>query len=516
MNRSFIGKNSREFRHRSYLAVCRVLLIFVLFVTYYSKAHAEDIFRSSGQALKHLKSNVRKITLENGLRVILYPRKFAPVFSGVVSVGVGGVDESIGSTGISHMFEHMAFKGTSEIGTKDYAAEKPLLEELEKIVGKGKGIEEFTAGERVRWQEIHTKLAKLWRGEQFSEEYERRGAVGLNAHTDKEETRYYVSLPKNSFEFWCYMESERLLRPVMRQFYQERDVVLEERRMRFDDDPMGKLYEMFITNAFRLHPYKLPVIGFENDIKKLTATKLQEFAAKYYVPANIVLGLVGDIDIERDLPIVERYFGRLPLGRSPERTKIIEPRQTEEKRFSIEQKAGSAFMVGYHKPVYPNDDDPPVSLLEEILAGSKQSPLYEQLVKRGRLATSVSIQEVPGVKYPNLFVFTVVTKSPFKNATVLRRFDEVLTHFLDNGSTEEQLDIAKRSVASSYLGQMKSSAGLAGTLAASEVQFGSWEVMVDWYEKAMKVTTADIDRVAKRYITPTNRVVGFLEEKEPQ
>ena len=170
-------------------------------------------------------------------------------------------------------------------------------------------------------------------------------------------------------------------------------------------------------------------------------------------------------------------------------------------------------MVGYHKPVYPNDDDPPVSLLEEILAGSRQSPLYEQLVKKGRLASSVSNQEVPGIKYPNLFVFTVVTKSPFKNETVLRRFDEVINHFIEVGVTEEQLDIAKRSIASAYLGQMKSSSELAGTLAASEVQFGSWEVMIDWYEKAMKVTVSDINRVAKKYMTAENRIVGSLEEK---
>lgn len=487
--------------------ICTLLISFLVPAT----LCAETVFESSQTALENLRSNVRRVTLANGMRILLYRRGIAPVFAGTVSVKVGGVDEVPGETGISHMFEHMAFKGTEVIGTKDYEREKVLLARLESIIGDGRQLSAFSEGEKKEWAALHAELGTIWKQEQFSREFERRGASGLNASTDKEQTRYFVSMPRPSFEFWCMMESERLLNPVLRQFYQERDVVLEERRMRFDDDPMGKLYELFMLAAYRTHPYREPIIGYEKDIRSLTATKLEAFRKKYYVPSNIVVSIVGDVDPDKDLPVIEKYFGRLPAGERVQRTAVVEPRQGGEQTLSMKAKAAAAFMVGYHKVNFPNPDDARITIMSEVLNGSSDSPLLKALVKRGRFAASVSDEEAPGVAFPNMLLFSVATKAPYSNSVVLRKFDEVVEAFKRDGTTSEAVEVAKRSIAMEYLGQMKSNLGLSSTLGSTELEFGRWEVLIDWYLQAMKVTPKDVQQAAQKYLDRSQRVVGFLE-----
>ena len=476
-----------------------------------SEAFAEDIFEKSEQALERLRDNVKKYTLPNGLRIIFYRRGIAPVYSSIISVGVGGVDETPGETGVSHMFEHMAFKGTEIIGSKDFETEKKLLAELESIVQAGRAIESFSPEEKKRWAEIHQKLATLWNNEEFSREFERRGAVGLNASTDKEMTRYFESMPKNVFEFWCSLESERIKHPILRQFYQERDVVLEERRMRFDDDPMGRLYEKLLQKAYDKHPYRAPVIGYEKDIRALTATKLDAFRKKFYVPSNIVISIVGDVNPEEDIKLIEKYFGDIPSADRPEKIKVIEPPQKQEKELSIKAHAASAFMVAYHKPHFPNPDDAVITVMSEVLNGSTDSPLLVNLVKKGRFAAGVEHEEGPGVEFPNLLIFSIVPKAPFSNAVVLRKFDETISKFKSEDFDPSLIDVAKRGIATEYLGQMKSNSSLAGTLGSTELQYGNWERLIDWYKEAMHVTAKDIHRVAQKYLVPENRTVGFLE-----
>ena len=211
-------------------------------------------------ALKKVEKNVFTTKLDNGLRVIMYNRGIAPVFTGVLAVRAGGVDEHLGNTGISHMLEHMAFKGTDRLGTKDSSREGKLLERLEKLFTKTPLMENFNEEQLKEWKEIYEELTKIWNTGELEQEYTKWGASNLNATTSKETTNYYVSLPRSAFEFWCWLESERVLNPVMRRFYEERNVVLEERRMRYVDSPAGKLYEKMLGIAFLGHPYRNPVI----------------------------------------------------------------------------------------------------------------------------------------------------------------------------------------------------------------------------------------------------------------
>lgn len=493
---------------------CSLLLCAVSFyLLLISPSFAEDIFTSSAQVLDRLSSSVTKVTLSNGLRVLLYPRNQAPVFAGVISVGVGGVDETPGETGISHMFEHMAFKGTEEIGTYNYEKEKGLLKRLEVLAARSPIIEKLSAEDKKEWSEIQEQLKNLWNNEQLSREFEKRGGVGLNAQTDKEETRYFVSLPKNAFEFWCWLESERLFHPILRQFYQERDVVLEERRSRFEDDPVGMLYEKLLGIAYVKHPYRNPVIGYEQDIRNLTATKLEAFRKRFYIPSNIVVGIVGDIDLENDIATIKKYFGPIPSATREIRDLPPDPPQTEEKIFTTTSNASPSFMVAYHKPNYPSPDDPIVTVLSSVLNGSSQSPLFKRLIKDRRVATSISDEEVPGVLSKNLLLFVVTPKSTHSNKAVLAAFDEEIEDFKNKPVSKALLENAKRSVAFDYMTQLQSNMTLAGNLAAAELGYNDWKVMIDWYRQAMAVTEKDVQNAARKYLVRSSRIVGLLERK---
>lgn len=486
-------------------------LIALFFVVDNSSAQATEASRG---ALSIIKEKTVKHTLKNGLRVIMYQRGDAPVFSGVVSVRVGGVDEPEGQTGISHLFEHMAFKGTKEIGTTDYAREKKLLAELEEIAAEyagDMGRESVPENIKKRWQEINEDLSQIWRSDDLVKSFSIRGAQDLNATTAKELTNYLVSLPTNAFEFWCWMESERLINPILRQFYQERDVVMEERRMRYDDSPDGKLYELLLATAYTVHPYRNPVIGYPHDIMSLTAAQTEEFRKKYYVPSNIVVSIVGDIDPVASLPTIEKYFSRVPVGPPAPRITVVEPPQRGQREVRYNTKASPKTYIAYTKPNYPHPDDAPLGVMAEMLAGTRSSPLYKELVQKKRIVTSIGYDELPGTAYPSLLTFSGAVRSPHNNDVFIAEFDKVLEKFKTSKIDQELLDVAKRSLAMSYLGHLNSSLSIARDFASAELLHGGWEASLNWYDQAMATTPEDIKRVAQKYLVPTQRTIARIE-----
>jgi predicted Zn-dependent peptidase len=467
-------------------------------------------------ALERLRESVRSEVLSNGVRVTLYKRGYAPVFSGVVAVRVGGVDERKGHTGISHLFEHMAFKGTPEVGTRDFEKERVLLARYEDLMQKRIDGAKLTADEQQLLEQLSKELESLILPEEFSAELSKRGATGLNATTSTELTTYFVNLPRTAFEFWAWAESERIIRPVMRQFYQERDVVMEERRMRVEDDPVGKLYEQLLDTAYQIHPYRYPVIGYQDDLTKLTATMTAEFHSRYYVGENIAVSVVGDINPDEILPVIERYFGRIPQGPRPQHPTEVEPEQTEERFVTVERKASPVVFLGYHKPSYPDPRDARISLLEEVLAGSVISPLYKKLVIEQQVATSVGVYEVPGSAYPNLVVFQLVPRHPHTASEVVEAFDVELEKFITHPVAVEQVNIAKRSILVEHLGDMKSSMSLARQFASSQLLYGSWDAALNWLNEVITVTPEEIDREAKLVLRRTNRTVAILRPKKDE
>ena len=464
--------------------------------------------------IRRLADQIKYYTLDNGIRVIMFRRGIAPVFAGAVVVRVGGSDETPGETGIAHMLEHMAFKGTPEIGTKNFSQEQRLLRELETIVAETdeKGV--LPAAAQARWDAVQASLQKLWLSEQYTREFENRGATGMNATTDSELTRYFVNMPRAAFEFWCAMEAARILKPVMRQFYQERDVVLEERRMRFENQPDGKLYEQLLGLSYLMHPYRNPVIGYESDIRALTATKIADFHKRYYVPGNIVVSLVGDIDPDRDIELVRKHFGAVAVGPVPKRPMIQESEQMGERMFRLRAPSAPQLLIAYRKPNYPHPDDAPITVATRLLSASSRSPLYRQLLQEDQIISGVDVDEGPGMAYPNLAIFQLTPKGKHTNDETLRAFDRVLDQVKSQPIDQELLTVTKRGIALEHLEQMKSNQTLALNLAGSESLFGSWRAVIDWYDAAMVVTPEDVKRVLNQYFVAEKRTVGKLESSE--
>src|SRR5262245_1666696 len=272
------------------------------------------LFTAALQA-QDIKSFEKQITvkkLANGLTVVIMERPEAPVFSFYTRVNVGAAQEVPGITGLAHMFEHMAFKGTHEIGTTNWAAEKAALEKVEQAYAAyqtenhkevGRDAKKVAELEKA-WQQAIEKADDFVVPNQFGEIVESQGGVGLNASTDLDETVYYYSFPQNRLELWAYLESERFLEPVMRQFYKERDVVFEARRMSVDSSPQGRLLEQFLGSAYVAHPYGQPVVGWPSDLRSFSATDALNFFRKYYVPSNMVVAVVGDVKAAEAMPII--------------------------------------------------------------------------------------------------------------------------------------------------------------------------------------------------------------------
>ena len=273
------------------------------------------------QDLASFSKRVTTHTLKNGWTFIIVERPVAPVFAFMTRVNVGSAQEGSGVTGLAHMFEHMAFKGTPRLGTTDYEAEKKALKSLEQAYLAYQ--EERSAPDAD--PETVKKLYETFKAQQkdaaqyvvkneFGDIIEREGGVALNAFTGADVTGYFYALPSNKVELFAYLESERFLHPVFREFYEERDVVMEERRLRTESRPVGRLLEQFMATAYIAHPYHHPVIGYASDIQSYTMTDAEQFYKTHYVPSNMITAVVGDVKAEQLIPLLEKYFGRIPAG----------------------------------------------------------------------------------------------------------------------------------------------------------------------------------------------------------
>ena len=300
---------------------------------------------------------VQKATLANGMRVLILERHNSPTIAFRIAYAVGAVNDIPGKSGLAHLFEHMAFKGTTSLNSKDYAKEKPLLDALEKAADAaireetGPNPDPKKLAELKQAQEAAQKAADEW---MEKDEYEKvlteNGAEHFNAHTADDYTMYEVSLPTNRLELWMTMESDRFRNPVLREFYRERDVVMEERRMNYESKPDGKLWENFVTHAYVAHPYHNEGIGWMSDLKRLTAQDAREFFAANYGPSKIVISVVGDVDAKKTLALFKRHFETLPSPPLNQGRLTEEPVQEGERRTIVRFQAEPKLMLGYHKP----------------------------------------------------------------------------------------------------------------------------------------------------------------------
>jgi predicted Zn-dependent peptidase len=462
--------------------------------------------------------------LPNGLTLIVCERPEAPVFSFYTLVDAGSADDPSGSSGLAHMFEHMAFKGTEQIGTTNYPAEKVALAKVE--IAYAAYDEEF----RKRVGQDATKLAQLKKvfedaqeaaqkyvvPNQFAELAELNGAVGLNASTAEDSTEFFWSMPSNRLELWAYMESGRIAHPVEREFYKERDVVQEERRMRIDSNPVGAMVEQFLATAYVAHPYGRSGVGWESEISQVTATEADAFHKKYYVPANIVVAVVGDVKASEAMPMLTKYFGAIPAGPKPEPMTTIEPPQFAEKSVVIREATQPFYIEGYHRPDYRDPDDAVYDAIADIFSNGRTSRLYKSLVRDQKIAaTAEGLSTFPGDKYPGLFAFYAVPARGHTPDEMREAIHKEIDTLKTSDVTDEELAMFKTRARADLLRGLADNEGLATQLAEAQTRYGDWRELFRQLDRIDKVSKADVRRVANKVLLESNRTSARIEFAAP-
>lgn len=414
-------------------------------------------------AFDELSKQVQTITLRNGMRWLLLYRPQLPVFSGIVLARVGGADEVEGKTGLAHMFEHMAFKGSKDIGAA-------IQNEVSEILT-------------------------------------RKGAVDLNAFTSKDVTGYHASMPKNQFPLWAYITSEMIFQPALREFYQERDVVMEERRLRYDNSPQGTLMEALLTTAFPSGPYHTPPIGEFKDLQGLTVEDAEQFHRRFYLPQNMVGVLAGAIPKEQARSVLERFFGRFPSEKKEKETTLSSFSFQGEKRKEISFPAEPYLTIAFHKPNAPARDDYVFDMIDGLLCEGRTSRLYRRLVEEKKMVSQVSCSSTfPGVRFENLYVIFL---SPNQGRS-LKKIEEEVRGVLESVKQEVQEKELKKVLASvlyHYYWALEDNLAIAEHLAMTEALLGDWHYLVNYPKVLKTITPEEIQVVAKKYFVENNQTV---------
>jgi predicted Zn-dependent peptidase len=472
------------------------------------------------QDLKSFEQRITTKVLPNGLTIIICERHEAPVFSYDTFIDAGDVNDPSGDSGLAHMFEHLAFKGTSEIGTKNYAAEKVALEKVEaannayeaeylKPVGRD---DQKLAELKKAFLAAQADAEQYVIPNQFTEVAEADGAHGLNAETGLDDTQYFWSMPENRLELWAWLESDRLADTVPREFYKERDVVMEERRMRVDSDPIGRLIEQFIATAYVAHNYGRSSIGWPSEVAQINATEAMAFHRKYYIGGNVVVSVVGDVDAKTAMPMLEKYFSRVPGGPKPEDMTTIEPKQFAEKSIIIREQTQPFFIEGYHRPSYHDPDDAVYDAISDIMSNGRVSRLYRSLVEQQQIAAEAEgFSPFPGEKYPSLFAFYAVPLPGHTPAEMRDAIHKEIEKLKTSDVTDAELQMYKTRTRADLLRGLADNQGLANSLAEYQTRYGDWRELFLQLDRVDKVTKADIRRVANQVFVPSNRTSAEID-----
>jgi len=472
--------------------------------------------------------------LENGMTFLLIPRPGDPNISAGWITKVGSVDESAGITGVAHLFEHMMFKGTDTIGTTDAEADRRVIEHLDTLhaqiraheqelqrqerlgtIDDWKNPEHRTAEHQELLNDFETVLAEqkgLLIKDDFDRIYTGAGASGMNAGTSNDFTVYFINVPANKLELWFWMESDRLQNPVFREFYSERAVVHEERRLRVDSTPTGLLDEQYNAMFWESSPYGWPVIGWPSDLYGLTREEALAFFDVYYAPNNLAAALVGDFDPDEAIAWAEEYFGGIPRGpRSPEPVRTTEMAQQSEKRMTGMADTTPQVQIRYHTVADGHVDEPALLVLGQILSG-RTGRLFKSVVEEQDLATQASGGQ-SGLKYAGSFDLRAQAKGDVPPEQVEAAIYAELDRLKEEPVGERELQKVKNRNAAGQYRQLQSSFGLMVQMLIFESGRG-WEVINTSGLGLEAVTAEDIQRVANTYFDETNRTVAIYYRTE--
>jgi len=444
---------------------------------------------ATAQDLAQFEKRMTEFTLDNGLKFLILERHEVPVVSFHIHADVGAVDEVKGITGLAHLFEHLAFKGTKTIGTKNYDAEAKAMARIDELFDAIKAE--------------HIEHDEYW------DVYQREGGSFLNAYTGQDYTCYIVSLPSNKVELWMSLESDRFANPVLREFYKEKNVVMEERRM-MENNPRGRLSEEFRAIAYLAHPYGEEVLGHMSDLQTLTRAEAEAFFKKYYCPSNLTIAMAGDVDPRKVRKLVEKYFGGIPSGPKPEPVETAEPPQRGERRVVIEDTSQPQIRIGYHIPDIRHPDNTVFQAIIEIIEVGRTSRLHKSLVKEKKIAVSASAW-IGWSKYPGLFTLSAIPAKGHTGQECEQAIYDEIEKLKTEMVTPDELKKAKTSVRAGLIRQLDSNYALAMNLAFYDVITDDWRNLFRELDKIEQVTVEDVQRVAKECFTSKNRSVGIIK-----
>ncbi len=477
---------------------------------------------------------VQEHTLENGLTLLMVPRPGDPNIAAGWITRFGSAYERPGVTGIAHLFEHMMFKGTHTLGTDDIERDLQIIEQLDQLKAELR-TEEAVLLEKQRLGEIddsndpaarsprHQELFEAFNAlvaeqksllikNEFDRIYTGQGASGMNAGTSQDFTVYFVNVPANKLELWFWMESDRLLNPVFREFYSERDVVQEERRLSTDSTPTGKFDEQFDAMFWESSPYSWPVVGWPSDLEGITREEAINYFATYYAPNNLSLALVGDFDPDEAIELAEQYFGRLQHGTElPQQPRTREMEQMAEKRMVAHAETNPQVEIRYHTVADGHADEPALVVLGQILNG-RTGRLYKAMVEDQEIATSASGFQ-NGQTFEGFFQLNGVAKQEHTPEEVERGIYAELEKLQTEPVSERELQKVKNQNAASNFRALQSNFALMLQLLIREANRGWQHINTDpaLYEA---VSSGDVMRVANEYFAPENRTVAIYYRKE--
>jgi zinc protease len=421
-------------------------------------------------ALPSPKLDVKNWSLPNGLDVLFLADHKAPIATVQVFYHVGSKDEHVGIRGVAHMFEHMMFKGSEHVPPEE-----------------------------------HARLLKEVGGQ-------------VNAYTTEDLTAYHDTVPPSYVGFALELEAERMrqLKLLPSTIDSERHVVEEEKRLRVDNDPIGKAIEKFRALAYVKHPYNWTPIGTIEDLEKVTPADAQHFYDTYYQPNNATLIIVGDVDEATVRKLVDQHFGPIPKGPSPARTTAEEPPQTAMREETLRIEVQVPVVVGgYHIPRAGDPDIPALEVLAAILSGGESSRMHQRLVRREHLAIAAGgVAET--LEQPGLFLVYAAYLPNRDAARVQAVLSEEIARVRDQPVAPAELDKAKNQLAAGFVFGLQTVDGVAQALGRAQYVEGDWKRFVEGATRYLAVTAADVQRVAKKYLVDTNLTRVTLAQPAPE
>ena len=458
---------------------------------------------------------VHKEVLDNGLTVLLHPNKQAPTVSCRLFYVTGSVHEVPGKSGLAHILEHELFKGTNKVGVTDSIADAAFMareDSLQALIRPAKLAGDTATVKKLiaEHDSLLNEQRKLFVKDELWNAYQSAGGTGLNAFTTDLMTAYIVTLPKDKIELFMWLESDRMQNAVLREFYSERDVVREERRMRYDDKPTGRFFETMNSLIYEAFPYRVPTIGWPSDIMNLTREMADEHYRKYYKPRNAILVLAGDLDTTSTMEMVKKYFGNIPAGEAFPPITVRDPEQVGEKRFTqVRPDAPNIYSLVFKTAEVGDSSLYALDIAEGVLNG-RSGRLYKRLVEEEKLAVSVKAGNSPN-KYVSEFSVMVSLRLDADAAKAEKIVWEELERLKTEPVSEREFQKVKNHA---YAGLVRSFTDMenVATMLAWYEMYGDYHIFLNWADALEKVTPAQVQEVAKATFVRDRSVAGFLKK----